>query len=274
MTRPVVFEFFDFRMFLQKIFAYKKAANKKYSYRCFAGKAGFASPNFLKLVMDGNRNLTSASIAKIAKGFGLKKKEREYFENLVFMNQAADHDEKNHYYLKMIAAKGSREARKIEKAAYEYFSKWYFPAIRELATFGNGKNSPEQIASALHPVIKANEAEKALQTLSSLGLIKKTKDGRWEQADKIIITGPEVRSFLITTYHLEMIRLAGEAIDRYPAEKRDISALTLGVKKERLGEIKKKIITFKQELLELFSTDEDPDQVLQVNVQAFPLTKD
>ena len=80
MKRPVIFDYLDYRAFLKDMFCFRKWKDKHFSYRYFAGKSGFASPNYLKLVIDGDRNLTNGSIAKIAKGFKLKKQEREYFE--------------------------------------------------------------------------------------------------------------------------------------------------------------------------------------------------
>ncbi len=271
--RPDIFDYLDFRTLLRDIFNYKKLKNHLYSYRVFAGKAGFSSPNFLKLVIDGNRNLSNESIGKIAKGFGLEKQEREFFENLVLMNQASTNDEKNHYYKKMMSVSGYLKSHKLDQSKYKYFSKWYYPAIREIAVFGNRDSTPEQIAKSLNPNISTREAERALKILLELQLLRKDKTGKWEQVDKILTTGPEVKSFIISNYHKEMIKLGMGALERHPKNKRDISGVTLSVKKEKIAEIKKRIIEFRKELLKLESEDENPEQVIQINIQAFPLTK-
>jgi uncharacterized protein (TIGR02147 family) len=270
---PIIYDYFDYRAFLKDIFNFKKQKNPHFSYRLFAGKAGFASSNFLKLVIDGKRNLTNESIVKVAKGFGLKKQERDFFENLVFMNQASTNEVKNHYYKKMISLKGSLKTHLIEKASYNYFTKWYYPAIREIVLFGGRKLTSNQIAALLNPKITPKQAEKATELLLELGLIRINKDGLWEQSDKVVSTGPEVKSIVIPNFHREMIRLAGEALDRHPSDKRDVSALTLSVKKEELAEIKERIAAFRKDLLELASGSEDSDMVIQINIQAFPLTE-
>ncbi len=273
MKRPVIYNYLDYRAFLKDMFQFRKQKDKYFSYRFFANKAGFASPNFLKLVSDGKRNLTNESIAKIAAGFGLKKQEREFFENLVFMNQATNHEERNHYYKKMMSMKGYANIHKIAKDSYNYFSKWYCPVIREVVTFGERNHTPEQIAEMLSPRITPKEAEKSLNLLTSLGLIRKTPDGQWEQCDKAVSTGPEVRSLVIANFHREMLRLATESLERHPSEERDITALTLSVNHRQMAEIKIKTAAFRKELLELACNDEDADQVLQINIQVFPLTK-
>ncbi len=272
MKRPVVYKYFDYRVFLKDMFQFRKLKNKIFSYRYFSSKSGFSSPNFLKLVIDEKRNLTNSSIAKVAKGFGLKKQEREFFENLVFMNQATVHDEKNHYYKKMMSMRGYTEIHKIDKDSYNYFSKWYYPVIREVITFNSHFQSPEKIARLLFPKITAKEAERAIKLLSELGLIKQNQDGHWEQSNQAISTGSEVKSLVVGNYHREMIKLASESIDRHPAGKRDISALTLSVKEKKISEIKARIESFRKELMDLACQDENPDQVIQINIQAFPLT--
>jgi uncharacterized protein (TIGR02147 family) len=255
------------------MFAFKKETMPSYSYRYFSRLAGFSSPNFLKLVMEGERNLTNTSVAGIARGFKLKKPERDFFENLVFMNQATEHAEQDHYYRKMIAAKSHGKIKTIETARYEYFSRWYLPVIRELVVFGDRKMTAEQIAEKLYPAVRTKDVETALRRLEALGLILKDEQGQWQQTDSLISTGPEVSSLLITNFHKEMIRLAEESITRHPAKTRDITALTISMKKNRMAELKQKIADFRKDILKEFATDESSDQVIQINIQAFPLTK-
>ncbi len=273
MERPVVFDFLDYRAFLSESYHYRKQRDKYFSYRYFSKKAGFASPNFLQLVTSGRRNLTNDSIAKVAKGFGLKKNEREYFETLVYMNQAATLEERDHYYRKLIQLKGASEVRKLEKARYDYFSTWYHPVVREVVLFGERNQAAEEIAERMHPKISVKEAEKSLALLEELELIRKDRNGRWEQVEQNVSTGPEVRSLVVANYHRELLRLAAESIERDSPENRDISAVTLSVNRERISELKQRIASFRRELLETASTEERPDQVIQVNIQLFPLTQ-
>jgi uncharacterized protein (TIGR02147 family) len=272
MKRPAIYDYLDYRSFLKDMFCFRKWKDNYFSYRYFAGKSGFSSPNYLKLVIDGDRNLTNNSIAKIAKGFKLKIQEREYFENLVFMNQAQDHEERDRYYRKMMSAKGFGHFQKLEKAKYEYCSKWYYPVIREILVLGNRRHTPSQVANLLKPNIKPKEAKKAIKLLTELGLIRKSTDGCWEQCDKIISTGPEVKSLAITNFHREVMQLAAESIDRFPAGQRDISAITISMKHNKISEVKKRIAVFREEMMELACSDSEDDQVLQINIQAFPVT--
>lgn len=272
MTEPSVFQYLDFRAFLGDLFAFHKAQDAHFSHRHFARLAGFSAPNFLQLVITGERNLTHKSIAQVAKGFSLKTRDRDFFENLVFMNQAKKHGDRNRYYQNMMSLRSAGATKKLESASYDYFSTWYIPVIREVATWGGGRMSAEEVAPLLNPPVSAKEAERAFKVLTELQLLEQDAEGRWRQSDATVTTGPEVRSLVVANFHREMIRLGGEAIERYPSPERDISALTLGISRERMPELKQKIAAFRRELLELAARDADPQQVVQVNIQLFPLT--
>lgn len=273
MKRPSVFDYLDYRSFLGDLFQYRKGKDRHFSYRYFAGKAGFSAPNFLQLVITGQRNLTPSSIAKVARGFVLKKKERDFFETLVFMNQADDHDERNRFYRRMMSLRGTGASRRMEKAAYEYFSRWYFPVIREVVVLGARTHTAAQIAGMLKPAVKPKEAQRALDLLTELGLILKDSRGCWEQCDQVVSTGPEVKSLVVANFHREMMRLAAESIERFPADRRDVSALTISCREGRMEEIKERIAAFRQEMLDLACAEDEAGQVMQINIQAFPLTE-
>ncbi len=271
--RPNIFEHHDYRLYLRRMFAYFKAVKPNFSYRFLARKAGFASPNFIKLVSEKKRNLTHNSLAKVARGFDLKKKERTYFENLVFMNQASSHDEMILYYKKLMGLKGSSKICKLEKAQYNYFSNWYYPAVREIVLLGPPGMDAKTIAGLLDPEITASQAVKALDDLVELELIRQDDNGLWKARRRAVTTGAEVRSAVVANYHRAMIDLGARAIEAHPRDKRDISCLTLSINQDNLPEIKERIAGFRKELLDLACGTEAPDRVIQVNFQCFPLTK-
>jgi uncharacterized protein (TIGR02147 family) len=82
-----VFQYRDYRQFLCDFYHYKKLTNPYYSYRLFSMKAGFRAPNLLKLVMDGQRNLTRDSVEKFSRALKLTDAEAAYFYDLVYHNQ-------------------------------------------------------------------------------------------------------------------------------------------------------------------------------------------
>ncbi len=66
-----IYNFSDYRDFLKDRYRQLKEADPVFSFRHFSKQAGFGSPNYLKLVMDGKRNLSAEAVFKFAKGLRL-----------------------------------------------------------------------------------------------------------------------------------------------------------------------------------------------------------
>ena len=59
-----IFEFIDYRKYLDIYYKEQKEKTHFFSYRYFSQRAEIASPSFLKHVIDGKRNLTRPVIEK------------------------------------------------------------------------------------------------------------------------------------------------------------------------------------------------------------------
>lgn len=269
-----IYEYMDYREYLRLLFEKKKLEHPFYSYRLFSQKAGFKSPNFLKLVIDGNRNLTKESVFKVIKAFNLNKREADYFENLVFLNQSKTLEEKNLYLTRLLRHRVKTDARKLEESEYEYYTSWYNPVIRELATAVDFRSDFRKLGSMVSPQITAREAQKAVELLLKLDFLRQKEDGSYEKTSACLTTGPQVRSVAVANYHKAMMRLASESIERFPAEKRDITSVTISVSEESYAAIIEKLRALRKELLELAESDMNPEKVAQLNLQLFPVSID
>jgi uncharacterized protein (TIGR02147 family) len=267
-----VFRYHDYRAFLAAYYERKKPQG--FSYRAFARAAGLGAPNYLQLVIQGRRNLTGEMAQRFAETCGLGADSAEYFVTLVAFNQARDNDERNLHYRKLSGFRRYRRAQKLELGEAAYHSRGYLPAIRELALSSSFRDDPEWIAARLLPPIKPSEARQALDTLLELRLLERGPDGRLRQAARVVSTGPETTGMHITNYHAEMMQRAAAAMTLVPARERDISSLTLCLGPDGIARLKERIQAFRRELLELAESDAQPSQVVQLNFQLFPLTRD
>lgn len=267
-----VFSYLDYRAFLRDYYLDRKE-RRGLSYRGFSKRAGLRSPNYLKLVIDGDRNLTAEMADRFAIACGLSKDGAAYFKDLVAFNQARNTRERNAQYARLTGHRQYRNEHRLEMAHAAYHSTWYIPAIRELAARRDFVPEPSWIARMLVPEITEAQAEKALDTLLALGLLVHGVDGRLVQGEVIVSTGPEFHALHIASYHRAMMQQASESIDRVPSSDRDISSLTLCLGEDGLRNLKVRLQRFRRELLELSSLEDDPSQVVQLNLQLFPLSK-
>ena len=73
-------------------------------------------------------------------------------------------------------------------------------------------------------------------------------------------------------YHLNMLALTRQRLLELPADRRDISGLTLGIPKTELKRLKQFIADFRMQLLEMAGRCEASEEVVQLNIQMFPVT--
>lgn len=267
-----IFHYTNYRLFLKASYEELKAQNKAFSYRYFSQKCGYKSPNFLKMIIDGQRNLSEESIEKFIQFFKLKKKEASYFRLLVQFNQAKTNEIKAELAQEILKHSAFKRMHPLSKDRFEYYSKWYYPAIRELLTTRKIKLDAQAISELLIPSVSLKEVEEALESLERLDLIEK-KQNRYVPKAELISTGDEVSSAAIANYHKNMMTLAGESIDTIDRSLRDISCVTISLSSDNISELKTLIQKFRKEAMELSEQDQDKQTVYQVGIQMFPLSR-
>jgi uncharacterized protein (TIGR02147 family) len=270
-TEPDVFNFLDYREYLRAYYTHAKQ-QRGLSYRAFSKRAKLQSPNYLKMVIDGERNLTKKMARRFAVACGLQDEAALYFQLLVGFNQARTVDERNRWYRRLKRNRRYQDVHFLDLAYDVYHSHWYLPAIRELVASVGFREDYAWIARRLAPPIKPREAEMAVETLLQLGLLERDKQGRLRRKDATVSTGPEVYSLHLANYHRTMLSHATSSLDRIDADQRDISSVTLCLDESGINRVKRALQRFRRELLEIDELEERPKQVIQVNFQLFPLT--
>jgi uncharacterized protein (TIGR02147 family) len=265
-----IFKYLDYRKFLADYYRSRKPSG--FSYRVFSRRAGVSSPNYLKLVIQGERNLTASMAVRFAKACNLQDESADYFANLVRFNQAKTLAERDRVYQDLNAFKRYRSCQRLELAHAAYCSNWYMPAIREMAARADFREDPKWIAKQLWPSIKPSQAANALDDLLRIGLLQRNSNGRIFQGTPFVTTGAETEDMHVAQYHRAMMVRAAEAIDSIPASERDISSLTFCFSRNGITELKKRMRLFRQEIIGIAEAEPAPHQVFQLNLQLFPLS--
>jgi uncharacterized protein (TIGR02147 family) len=268
-----LFKYLDYRSYLLDWYRELKTSRNSVSFREFSKRAGLKSTGYLKLVMEGKRNLTDESVEQFILALGLNKQEQEFFRSLVHYNQAKTIEQKDAGYQRLLRSRKFSQLRKIDKEQYEYYADWYHPVVRELILSTKYDGTPESIAKQISPAVTPAQVEKSIQLLEKLGFIEKTPENRWKQASSLVSTGAEVASHIVFTYQKNLLDLSKETLQALPPAKRDVSTMTLGIAPGRLPQLKKMIQDFRKEVLKLVAVDTEIDKVVQLNIQLFPLAE-
>ncbi|MBR2272149.1 MAG: TIGR02147 family protein [Fibrobacter sp.] len=270
-----IFEYLDYREFLKDYYNAKKEANQAFSLRVFSDKIGFKAKDFISRVMNGDKNLSSQSIPKVASGLRLGKHETEFFIALVKFNQAETTEERNAAFNEMQAVlKVVRFAEKqqlLGHTQYMVYSDWRHLIIRSLIGMFGFDGDYETLAKRVHPRITAEEAKKSVKLLEDCMLIKKDKGGNYTLTENAITTGDRTSRLALRGYHQQCLKLAADSIDRDPPGTRHISGLTLGISQEGYERIVERINAFRKEIALIAEEDESSDKVFQLQFALFPV---
>ena len=269
---PNIYNYMDYREYLEDFYNEKKRANPFFSYQVFADKAGLKSKGFLKEVMNGKKNLTHESAKKINHVLKLGDKAFAYFLDLIEFIHVKSTEQKNYYLEKINAYSQRNMAKLVQQQQYDFYSHWYHNTVRELVVKFNFNENYELLGKMVLPNISARKARQSVQLLLQLGLIKKTKKG-YEQVDAIITTGDILWSLAVQNFHLQNMAIAASSIETISRNERDISSLVVGFSERSLAICKDEIEKLRSKLLRLANEETDVQRVYHINFQVFPTSE-
>ena len=218
-----VFQFFDAREFLLQAYNAEKRRNPVFSHRYIAKAMGARSSSFFKDVLSGRIQLNPSRIRAFVRLFKLNKQESEYFENLILYTQADTEEDKRHYLEKLMTLSNASRHTILEAFQMEYFSKWFYAAVREVLALQEFGGDYEKLAGMLDPPIAQSEAMDAINLLLKLKLIRKNAQGRLEKIDKVVTSGTASNPDLIKPAIRGNLELAHRALDLHPPKVRPFS---------------------------------------------------
>lgn len=269
-AKPHVIDYLDYRSFLKDHFAHLRAVNPAFSMRAFARQPslGISSSSFMSNLLQGKRNLTQHLRLKFSKALKLEAHEAEYFDFLVQFNQAKSLEEKNYFFSHLSKHRGSR-AKLLAEHQYRFFSKWWHTVIWNYFGLPRAEREPARIAKHLSGGITAAQVQESIDLLMEMGLLKKQANG-YAVADRHMVTDKLFLGPVAKSYHKEFQRLAGEAMEQIPAERRQYNVLAFSVSDKGFSAIRQRIASFTQEVREIIDRDEGMNQVNILNIQLFP----
>lgn len=286
-----IFRYENYRDYLGDYYLeQKKKYPDKFSHRYFAKQAGFKTSNFLQLLIKGKRNLGLDSLKKIADFLNLRGRRLDYFETLVQFNQSENNIEKSRYFEKLVSFREYQDVRLVTESETVYFSKWFYPVVREMLKLRDFNGDPAWVSRHIHPRISEEEAKEALTILQTLQLIEKTSDNQWIQKDAQLTTTKQRVRHEVISFHKKMIQFGYESLNR-PGTERDVSGITMSLSPAKFELIRQRIEEFRDDVQQIITkpltleqirevTAESPNsdqdasqisQVCQLNIQFFKL---
>ncbi len=280
LKKPIVYNYMSFREFLVDSYLYLKSINPRISESAFIQKAGYGanSRGYLKLIKQGKRNISHKGIIGFGKALSLKEKELNYFEHLDHFNQSQNEVDQNYHFNKLQKYIKGRESKAylLLKSEYDYLSKWYLVAIREMVSLSDFKEDINWIHQRLRREVDRSEIKSAINSLLTLGLLLHDQySGELVQTEKVIRFEDNFRNFnAVSSFHKQILSKAIQRIDSDQYEDRSVSAVNLTCKKEDFAKIRKEITSFRKKILEEYgSHTQGMENLLSMSIQLIHLTE-
>jgi uncharacterized protein (TIGR02147 family) len=270
---PNIFEYNDFRKFLNDYQEAKRAADRRFTKSAICKKLGLPnSRSYFNDVLNG-KLVSTTYIERFVRLFDFDVDEARFFRVLVKFNQADDVYERELYFDQLISLNKTPK-QYLDKNVFEYYTEWYHSTIRALLETFDFTEDYGILAKKLYPPVSEKKVRASIELLKRLGLVKKDKKGFLRVHEKSIVAGKDIQKELIKQYQLKCFDAARQALMKNRTMHQVFSTNTISISKEGYERLKKKLQRFKLEIRSLVHKDENPaDRVYELNFQLYPKSK-
>jgi len=283
MEKPELSRYSDYRLYLKDFYKVKQWETRShlrpYTYSDFSAAADIRSPNYLKLIMEGKRNLSSEMAKKFARALKLQRRQVKEFELLVEYNQEKDTLLRNRHLknLSELRAKDAVKSGQISSKAYNQVSSWLMWVLYAMVDQQGVRFKPSSLREALGGLVNEAQINDALKKLVDSGKIevdelsgfamKKTSSPKDEE---------KIPAELVRKIQSELIYLGLEALHRYGPTEREVSGVTLAMTQKEYEWVRFELRKLRKQVqteIQTNRSEELGERVYQFNVQLFPITE-
>lgn len=282
-TGPVLAEYTDFRQYLKDVYDHKRGTEgtglRPYSYSTFSAAADIKSPNYLKLIIEGRRNLSEDMMARFAKALRLSREDASEFKALVRYGQASQPIERNHFLKELADLRARRELDRgnINQRSWEKVPSWIGWVLYAMADQKGVEFDAEQVLRLFRLKASADDIRDSMRKLIDSGdLVKNEGTGEITKPREMIEPPQDLPVALIRNLQAELIYLGIESLFNDSPKDREFGALTMALTQEEFEQVRFEVRQLRKRLHKDVSTKRKStkgDRVYQLNIQLFPVTE-
>jgi len=268
--------YLDYRQFLRDRFLELKAKYRGYSYRAFSRQAGIRSSGFLKMLIDGQRNLTEKTLPLVAKGLHLSSHEMQLLRLIVRYQHALDPKAKEETLQELRFKKSIVKPKRLLRSHAPLFTHWYQAAITQMLRIKTDSPKDEVwIYNHITPQVDLLEIRRAIANLLKIGIIERTKRGDVKIKEEMMLSADnDSASPEATRFHIAMSDLAKRALIREKEKRRECTTLTIALSRADFKRLKEKIREFRDQLYSFVEQSQEAKEIVaHINFQLFRLSK-
>ena len=273
-TSPIIeklYEYDDYRAFLQDFIADQKSNHKGFTLSAFSKKAGFSSHGFLRFILNGERNLSDKSLLKIVTAINLKGNKKEFFCSLVAYNQSVKSADKTLFFDKVKQFRKVIKSNTLNEEFSKFYENWYYPVVKELAVSTLWGGDFRKLGKMLSPSITFFQAKEAIEYLIEMGLIEKSDSGTYSTG-KEHVNSHEVPIYAKKGARREVLQMGVEAVDKFSLDERYTAYTTLSLDDEAYNDIQDMYNEMREKIIKRADESSNGD-VYEAVLQLFPVSR-
>lgn len=279
---PSISDYMDYRVYLADWFAARRKQTENdlrpYSYPVFSAAANIKSPNYLKMIIEGRRNLSDDMIGKFGKALGLNKEQTEELKHLVHSNQAMDPVDRNVSlrHLSEIRVARKLKSGEIDRKTWDKIPNWVAWVLYAMVDQDGASFDIPALKRLLRGKASEHEIEDALSSLLASGeLTKDEKTGEIVRTRHLMDAAEDVPVALIRKLQAQLMLLGLESLYQDGPTEREFGTLTLSMTKAEFEEVKFKLRQLRKSIHKdnaIVRGNGKGERVYQLNIQLFPVT--
>jgi uncharacterized protein (TIGR02147 family) len=279
---PDLNKYLDYRLYLADFYAFKKQQTQNslrpYHYGIFAAAANIKSPQYLKLIIEGKRNLSVDMIHKFANALHLNKSHTEEFRLMVLWTQETDPSIRNQHLrdLNEFRVNQSLEQGVIDLQTFKKIPNWigwiiYAMLDQEGVTF-----QIEELKILLRQKASENEITDAIDRLVNIGQIVKDEQTGTLKKGRVLVENPEdIPVPLIKKLQTQLMYLGLESLYQDEPTEREFGTLTLCLTKQEFEDLRFQLRKMRKQIHKdttIKRMSKKGERIYQLNLQLFPVT--
>lgn len=279
---PQLSAYLDYRLYLKDYYEYRVKTDKgrrPYSYAVFSAAADIKSPSYLKLIIEGKRNLSLDMAEKFARALQFNKQETDEFVKLVLFSQASDAVERNRHFVDLVNIRLLKKMQKgeIAKENWEKLPNWLSWILYSLVDLKDIKYEPKALIKILGPIATEEQLTQAISNLFNTGILRQNEvTGEFIKVRELIPNSQDVPVELVRKLQMDLLYLGLESLFKENPVDREVGALTLALTEEEFNQIKFEIRQLKKRIAKDIvakRVSTRGDRLYQFNLQFFPISK-
>lgn len=282
MEFPELSRFVDYRKYLAAFYEFKqketKGSLRPYSFSDFSAAADIKSPNYLKLIIEGKRNLSRDMCKRFSKALKHNRSQAKEFDLLVLYGQEKDplQRTRNLKELSEYRAKKSLQSGAINRETWDQVSSWLVWVLYAMVDQKGVEFTPSGLRRLMRGQVNEAQIQQAMDKLLKAGDIKVNPETRLAERTGVTMSGTDqVPSELIRKIQSELIYLGLESLHKNTPQEREVSGVTLSMTEKEYEWVRFELRKLRKQIQKEISIKREQtkgERVYQVNIQLFPVT--